>query len=87
MVQGKTESGFEWKIEDWVFDDVEVLELYAEIEEGNGQYIGKLLQKVFGKESKKKLYDHVRAEHGNVPYQALMNEVVEIFNASEEGKN
>lgn len=86
MITGKTTSGFEWEVKETVMEDMEVLDLYADVEDGK-PYAGRLIRKVLGVDQAKKLYDHVRLEDGTVPVEPLMNEFMEIMNSEPETKN
>lgn len=85
MIRGKTKSGFKFKINERVLNDYELIELLAEVEE-NPLLVTKVLTTVLG-DDKQRLIEHVREEDGIVPVDAMMEEIAEIFNASNEGKN
>lgn len=76
----KTKSGFEFEINESALDDFELFDLLAQADDGNGMAIPKVLRKMFDKETVKRLYDHLRAEKGNVPLQAINDEILDIFN-------
>lgn len=78
---------FSCSIDDTALDDMEFVELLADCED-NPHHIGKLVERLFGTETKKKLYDHLRTDDGRVPISAV-NEAVEMaFNAlGEQEKN
>lgn len=75
----KTKSGFEFEINESALDDFELFDLLAQADDGNGMAIPKVLRKMFDKETVKRLYDHLRTEKGNVPLQAINDEIVDIF--------
>lgn len=89
MIEGRTESGFEYQIADNAMDNMELLDAIAEIDsEDNPLAISKVINLLIGKEEKKKLYNHCRAEDGRVPIEALVNEVTQIFQSlGDKGKN
>lgn len=88
MMRGKTESGFEFEIEEEILDDYEFLELLCEIDGGNVNLTVKMVDRLMGtQEQKKRLKDHVREESGRVSARKLLAEVAEILNSSKEGKN
>ena len=89
MIKGKTKTGFIFEIEDNALDNMELLDAIAEIDnEENPLAISKVINLLLGKEEKKKLYNHCRAEDGRVPIEALVQEVAEIFESlGEKGKN
>lgn len=85
MLKGKTESGFEFEIDERLLDDYELVELLAETEE-NPLVISKVLTKLLG-DQKKTLIEHVREEDGVVPASKMMEELEEIFSSSNQTKN
>lgn len=86
MLKGKTKSGFNYEIDENTLDDMELLEMFSNLEE-NPMIIVKALNKMLGEEQKEDLYDHVRTEDGRVPYEAFIEELTEIFNKEAEIKN
>lgn len=86
MIKGKTSSGFEFAIEDHVLDSMELLDTIIEIDENIGN-ISKVVKMILPKDQQKALYEHLRAEHGNVPIMAVAQEVAEIFQYNQQGKN
>lgn len=82
----ETRSGFVCEIDEAVVNDMEVLDLIVEIENGNVMKYPPLLQKLLGDDLKRRLYDHVRVD-GRVPYQAIDAEVSDIFSGVGGGKN
>ena len=86
MIAGKTSSGFEFKIQEHVLDNMELLDAIVEADE-NHAMITKIVNMILGKEEKKRLYDHLRTEKGNVPIMSVAAEVAEIFSCNQQGKN
>ena len=86
MIKGKTKSGFDFQIEEHVLDNMELLDAIVEADE-NPAMIPKIVSMVLSKEGKKRLYDHLRTEKGNVPIMAVAAEVAEIFSSTQKGKN
>jgi hypothetical protein len=89
MFTGKTKSGFEFEVDPEVVKDIEFLELLGEAE-GNPLKFGKMLDALFGKEQKKRLYDHVRNESGRALIDDVdreAGEILNILNESDETKN
>ena len=68
-MKGKTSTGFEFDIEDERLDDMELVDIMAEIDE-NPLLMPKLCKMLLGEEQKKRLYDHLRSEDGRVPIEA-----------------
>jgi len=86
MIRGKTRSGFAFELEDHVLDSMELLDTIMEADE-NPAAISKVVKMILPAEQRKKLYDHLRTEKGNVPIMAVAQEVAEIFSSNQQGKN
>ena len=87
MVKGKTRTGFEFEYDETVIDDMEFIELAASVD-GDVTKMPKLLNSILGEDQKKRLYEHVRAENGRVPTQAISDEMEDIFAAAgDQAKN
>ena len=87
MIIGKTQSGFEFEIEEEILDDYDFLEVLSKIDEGETTLALKMVDMLLGEEQKEKLKDHVRSESGRVSARKLIAEVMEIFSATNKGKN
>lgn len=87
MIEGKTSSGFAFELDDDVLDDYELLEDLQKVDEGDNSRIIKVVDTLLGEEQKERLKDHVRSEKGRVSAKRLLEEVSEIFQASNAGKN
>ena len=85
-MKGKTSTGFEFDIEDERLDDMELVDIMAEVDE-NPLLMPKLCKMILGEEQKKRLYDHLRSEDGRVPIEATTNAIQEIFNSPGDLKN
>lgn len=86
MIKGKTKSGFKFELEDHILDNMELLDAIVEADK-NPAMIPSIVTMVLGKDGKKRLYDHLRTEKGNVPIMSVATEVIEIFNCNQQGKN
>ena len=87
MIKGTTKSGFEYVIDEKIADDMEFVDLLAEATE-NPLYMGKVIERLLGKEQKKKLYDFFREEDGRVPVEAAGEALIEILSeGGEDTKN
>lgn len=86
MVRGKLGSGFEFKLDDDIFDDFELVELFAKVAK-NPIFIGDLAEKMLGTEQKKALVEHLRDENGKVRTSAMMQALKEIEDAIPAAKN
>lgn len=79
MVKGKTETGFSFKIDEEVRDDMELLENLTRMDAGETQLAPKILESLLGAEQKKKLYEHCRGESGRVSATRVFVELKSIF--------
>lgn len=82
MIKGKTKSGFKYQIDEVKLDDMELFDLFAEVDT-NPLLFPKILSEVLGEEQKKALYDHCRADDGRVPVDTVSAETREIFSNSQ----
>lgn len=76
---GTTKSGFKFSIAESAVDDMELVDLLAESDD-NFLLFPKIIEKLLGKDQKKKFYDHIKEEHGRVPIEEATKELQEIFN-------
>ena len=86
MITGKTKSGFEFSVEESALDSMELLDAIMDIDENIGT-ISKVVKMLLPQDQRKRLYDHLRSEHGNVPIMAVVEEIAEIFQYNQQGKN
>ena len=86
MINITMEDGFKIHLEENVFDDFELVELYAKVAK-NPIWIGDLAEKLLGTEQKKALIEHLRDENGKVHTTAVMNALKEIEEAIPAAKN
>lgn len=82
MLEGKTSTGFKYRIEDEVLSNYELLDTISEIE-NNPLMIPKLVNMLLGTEQKKALMEHLRDEKGFVPTEAVSKELADIFQAKQ----
>lgn len=81
MIRGKLESGFEYEFAEEVRDNMELLDAIVEADE-NPLAVSKVVKLLLGENQRRKLYDHLRTDKGNVPILAVSNAVAEIFRGS-----
>lgn len=81
MIRGKLESGFEYEVAEEVRDNMELLDAIVEADE-NPLAVSKVVKLLLGENQRRKLYDHLRTDKGNVPILAVSNAVAEIFRGS-----
>lgn len=86
MTKVKTSSGFECEIDEKNLDDMRLLDLVAEVSNGNTTKLTEIMDKVLG-DQKEKLYKYIEDEHGRVPVEKASNEITEIFQKINTGKN
>lgn len=82
-----TRTGFEATVQASRLNDMELLEIIGAVDDGETQKLPQLCKMLLGEEQKKALYDHCRTEAGNVPIDAVLLEMQDIFKAlSEDAK-
>jgi len=86
MIQGKTKTGFEFKINDAVLNDYELLELFSDVDE-NPLLVPKVVKMILGKEQKDALIEHVRNDKGVAPADKIAEELEDILTSSNQTKN
>lgn len=79
-------DGFEIRLDDSVFDDFELVELYAKVAK-NPIWIGDLAERLLGAGQKKALIEHLRDKDGKVHTTDVMNALKEIEEAIPAAKN
>lgn len=80
--------GISIDIEKEVFDDMQIVDLLAELEDGNGLAISKLSKLVFKPEDKQKIYNALKDGNGRIPVNKFADTFTEIFQKlGENGKN
>lgn len=79
MITGTTASGFAFSISDEAANDMELFDLFAEADQ-NPLALPPLINRLLGSEQKKRLYDHLRNEHGIVPIDKVGDELLEMLN-------
>lgn len=86
MIRGKLSSGFEFHLDENIFDDFELVELYAKVAK-NPIWVGDLAERLLGVEQKKALVEHLRKEDGKVHTTDMFNALKEIEDAVPAAKN
>lgn len=86
MIKITMGDGFKIELDENVFDDFELVELYAKVAK-NPIWIGDLAEKLLGAEQKRALIEHLRDENGKVHTTAVMNALKEIEEAIPASKN
>jgi hypothetical protein len=86
MIKITMGDGFKIELDENVFDDFELVELYAKVAK-NPIWIGDLAEKLLGAEQKRALIEHLRDDNGKVHTTAVMNALKEIEEAIPAVKN
>ena len=86
MIEGKTTSGFKYKLSKARLENYELIEALGEVEV-NPLALPKTVNLLLGKEQSDKLKDHLRDDEGLISTEKLSNEIMEIFESQQETKN
>lgn len=87
MIKGTTKSGFQFEIQEEIFDDYELLETLVDADNGDNMAIFQAIDMILDGTQKDQLKKHVRNEKGRVPASAMVKELIDIMEASNAGKN
>lgn len=88
MIKGKTKSGFSFQLEESALDNFELIEEFAKADSGDVGALVRGITMLLGEEQKKRLYEHLRTDKGNVPIEAFQKAIFEIMEkAGVETKN
>ena len=80
-MQITTKSGFACDIDPKVTENMELVDALAEVQSGNSLAFSAVCLQVLGRETRAKLYDHLRNEAGRVPTRDVDRELTEILQA------
>ena len=87
-MKGKLENGFEFEVDENILDNMELIDVLAEADQGNPLMVSKAFTMVLGTEQKKTLYDTIRLEDGRVPVETALTALTDVITAlGEDGKN
>ena len=86
--KGETKSGFKFTMDEAVLDDMELIDVMANIET-DASNMSKFVLMVLGPDQRSKLYEHLRNKDGRVPSSKVYEEILEMFEiiGEDEGKN
>ena len=87
MITGKTESGFDFELDEGSLDDYELLEDICDMDNGDPLKITAIAKRLLGKEQMQALKEHVRNEEGRVSAARVTEEIAQIFSSQSEVKN
>lgn len=86
MVKGKTETGFEFAVQEHMLDDYELLEVLVDMSAGDTTAIVRAVPMLLGSEQAKKLKEHVRSKEGHVSISGMTAEFERIMDEIPKGK-
>ena len=87
MLRGKTESGFEFELEDNVLDDWKLVKYLRNIDKGDSQYIVDVAERLLGEEQCAKLEEYIEKKYGKATASLMTKEIASVLEATKEGKN
>ncbi len=87
ILRGKTESGFDYAIDEKDLDNMELVDALAETDDGDSLALSRVSLLLLGKEQRKRLYDFIRDESGRVPAAEFGKSLKEIFESIKHLKN
>lgn len=88
MKKGTTKTGFAFEVDEALIDDMEFIDAYYDIANGDPTAFSLIVKKMFTPEQKAALYDHCRNEKGRVSIEKVGAEINEILlTFGEDGKN
>ncbi|MBP2057014.1 hypothetical protein J2Z60_000176 [Lactobacillus colini] len=78
--EGVTKTGFRYHVERDVIDDMELIDLLADLEDGSISALPKILVKLLGEKQKRALYDHCKDKMSSrIPSSKVMSEIQDIM--------
>lgn len=78
-IEGVTKTGFRYHVSREAMDDMEIIDLLAELEDDKITAIPKLIEKLLGPKQKEALYDHCKNKQNRIPSSRIMNELKDIM--------
>ncbi len=76
-----TKSGFTCEIDPETLNNMELVDALAEVQNGNKLAYPTVCLLILGRETRARLYDHLRNEAGRVPPEDVDRELTEIMSA------
>lgn len=87
MIEGKTSTGFVYKIDDDVLDDMELLDALVDMDNGDMSSYRYAIKALLGEEQRKALYEHVRDKKtGRVSAKKVFEAFAEVLNSAKENQ-
>ncbi len=88
MIEGKTRSGFAFQLDENAVNNMELVDALAETEGDDPVAISRVCLLLLGRDTRKRLYDHLRTPEGRVPVDRVSAEIMDMFEAfGSKGKN
>lgn len=87
MIEGITESGFEFALEDDALDDYELLEILQEVDSGDALKITEAAKLLLGEKQLKELKEHIKGDGKRVSAKKMISSISEIMKSCNKGKN
>lgn len=87
VIKGKTTSGFEFEINRDKLDDMEFIDLLADLKDGDYLKFSRIADFMLGKDQKARLYEHIRKINGQARISLFAEEMKEILLFNGEVKN
>lgn len=87
MTKGKTNTGFEFEIDESKLDDWELLEKFNAIDKGETGMFVDVANELLGLEQMEQLKEHVKKTVGKVTITGMVGELSAIFSEASEIKN
>ena len=87
MIEGKTSTGFVYKIQDDVLDDMELLDALVDMDNGDMSSYRYAIKALLGEKQRKALYEHVRDKKtGRVSAKKVFEAFAEVLNSAKENQ-
>ena len=87
MKEGKLSNGFEYKVDETVLDDMELIDAMEQSQGEDPLKVSKVITMVLGAEQKKAFYDSIRKD-GRVPVEETVTLFTELIESlGDTGKN
>jgi len=87
MLEGKTENGFNFALNDDAMDDWDLLESLRKIDQGNEQYIIDAAIQLLGEEQYNNLKEFLRKENGKLNASIMASNIMYIIKNAKSLKN
>jgi len=79
MIEGKTSCGFDFKINENVLDNMELIDALVEGADNSPLAISSISRLLLGDKQRKDLYNFLRAKDGRVPVETVSTAISDMF--------